>query len=68
MPDLSVEYNHAKREMYEDITGYKKFSGKWNYCFWYSNSVMKDAMGALFIADHFADNSRAKVGLIIFNI
>ncbi|XP_046558654.1 LOW QUALITY PROTEIN: endothelin-converting enzyme homolog [Haliotis rubra] len=59
--DLSMEYVHANREVYVDITGYKEFLGKWRYCFYYSNGRLPDAMSALFVADHFADQNKAKV-------
>ncbi|XP_046334329.2 endothelin-converting enzyme homolog [Haliotis rufescens] len=59
--DLSTEYVHANREVYVDITGYREFQGKWRYCFYYSNGRLPDAMAALFVADHFADQNKAKV-------
>ncbi|XP_050410954.1 endothelin-converting enzyme homolog [Patella vulgata] len=59
-PELSWEYVHANREYYVDVFGVEQFSGKWNYCFGYVNRMMPEAMGSLFVRDHFPTENKQK--------
>ncbi|XP_041365958.1 endothelin-converting enzyme 1-like isoform X2 [Gigantopelta aegis] len=59
--DLSWEYVHANREIYVDIHGQPNFLGKKLYCYVRIITQMPDAIGALFVANHFADKNKDKV-------
>ncbi|XP_067655673.1 endothelin-converting enzyme-like 1 [Haliotis asinina] len=59
--DLSTEYTHANREVLFDTTGRTEFPGRWEYCFFYVSYVMPEALGQLYIADHFVDQNKEKV-------
>ncbi|XP_046334382.1 endothelin-converting enzyme-like 1 [Haliotis rufescens] len=59
--DLSVDYVHANREVLFDTTGTTEFPARWTYCFSYVKQVMPEALGQLYIADHFVDKNKAKV-------
>ncbi|KAK3605567.1 hypothetical protein CHS0354_005871 [Potamilus streckersoni] len=59
--DLSWEYIHANRDFYVDMTGMAAFMGTWRYCFNYISQYFRDALGALYVRDHFADKNKEKV-------
>lgn len=59
--DLSWDYMHANRELYFDLTGEKDFLGSWRYCFNKLNDDMSEALGALFVRDHFTEADRKMV-------
>ncbi|XP_013388474.1 endothelin-converting enzyme-like 1 [Lingula anatina] len=63
--DLSWEYVHANREFYVARTGRAQFLGTYRFCFNYMKSKMPDALGALFVQDHFADNAKSEVDAIV---
>ncbi|KAL3841720.1 hypothetical protein ACJMK2_019826 [Sinanodonta woodiana] len=59
--DLSSEYIHASRDFNVDLTGVAAFPGLWRYCFSYAGQYFRDALGALYVRDHFADKNKEKV-------
>jgi predicted metalloendopeptidase len=59
--DLSWEYVHANREFYVATTGRAEFLGTWRFCFYLVSDKMKEALSAMFVRDHFADESKPKV-------
>ncbi|XP_064634733.1 endothelin-converting enzyme homolog isoform X2 [Lineus longissimus] len=59
--DLSWEYVHANREFYVAVSGRAEFLGTWRFCFYLVSDKMKDALSAMFVRDHFADESKPKV-------
>ncbi|PVD33698.1 hypothetical protein C0Q70_04958 [Pomacea canaliculata] len=59
--DLSWDYMHANRELYFNLTGEKDFLGSWRYCFNKLNDDMSEALGALFVRDHFTEADRKMV-------
>nr|KAG5701991.1 hypothetical protein BaRGS_034573 [Batillaria attramentaria] len=58
--DLSWEYIHANRQIYVDITGVAEFLGTWRYCVNKIDRDMYEALGALFVRDHFSDANKEK--------
>ncbi|BFZ05863.1 hypothetical protein BsWGS_08902 [Bradybaena similaris] len=66
--DLSWEYIHANREIYVDIYNRQSFSGLYRYCIWRAKYYFSDALSALFVQEHFADESKQTVSDITDNI
>ncbi|KAK3103083.1 hypothetical protein FSP39_016327 [Pinctada imbricata] len=63
--DLSWEYVHANREFYVDRYGTPAFLGTWLYCFRRADAYLHDALGSLFVRDHFADENKNTVHEIL---
>ena len=59
--ELSWDYIHASRDFFVDQYGVADFLGTWRHCFYLADQKFPDALGALFIKDHFADTNKAKV-------
>ena len=59
--DLSWDYIHANREVYVEFTGVAQFLGTWRYCVNKLDRDMREALGALFVKDHFSDVNRRTV-------
>ena len=58
MQDLSWDYIHANRQVYVDLTGVAEFLGTWRYCVGKVDRDMKEALGALFVRDHFSESNK----------
>ncbi|XP_076450938.1 endothelin-converting enzyme 1-like [Babylonia areolata] len=56
--DLSWDYIHANRQIYVDLTGRAQFLGSWRYCVYRVDRDMKEAMGALFVTNHFSEQNK----------
>lgn len=56
--DLSWDYIHANRQIYVDLTGRAQFLGTWRYCVAKVDRDMKEAVGALFVQNHFSDANK----------
>ncbi|KAJ8298578.1 hypothetical protein KUTeg_022638 [Tegillarca granosa] len=59
--EMSWEYVHANREFYVDLYGRPNFLGTWLYCFYYMDRNLGDALGSLYVKDHFADKNKDKL-------
>lgn len=61
--ELSWEYIHASREFFVDQYGYASFLGVNKHCFSLADKKFPDALGSLFVRDHFVDRNKEKVDL-----
>ncbi|XP_045176532.2 endothelin-converting enzyme homolog isoform X1 [Mercenaria mercenaria] len=63
--ELSWEYIHASREFFVDQYGYPSFLGTNKHCFSLVDRKFPDALGSLFVRDHFADANKDKAEEIV---
>lgn len=63
-PKLSWDYIHANRVFYVALTGRTEFLGRFRACLQDVKGRMGVALSALFVRDHFADNSKNQVDLL----
>lgn len=56
--DLSWDYIHANRKINVDLTGRAEFLGTWRYCVYKLDRDMKEALGALFVQNHFSQQNK----------
>ncbi|XP_013399075.1 endothelin-converting enzyme 1 [Lingula anatina] len=66
--DLSSEYIHATRTFRKARSGQRTNYPISMLCFGYMTEKMGDALGALFVQDHFTDNKKDRVEAIVSNL
>ncbi|CAL1536730.1 unnamed protein product [Lymnaea stagnalis] len=59
--ELSWEYIHANREMYDDMYNRQDFSGVYKYCMATAKYYMGDALSSLYVNRHFSQESKDTV-------
>ena len=62
--DLSTEYVHASRRFYEAKTGRKDYQTNSRFCFKLIKNKLPEALSALFVRNHFGEESKSLVCLV----
>ncbi|KAL8624005.1 hypothetical protein ACOMHN_040631 [Nucella lapillus] len=62
--ELSWDYIHANRQVYVDLNGRAEFLGTWRYCVLRVDRDMKEAVGALFVRNHFSAQNKKTAHVI----
>ncbi|KAL4225048.1 Membrane metallo-endopeptidase-like 1 [Mactra antiquata] len=63
--ELSWEYIHASRQFFVDQFGYASFLGTNKHCFSIVDTKFPDALGSMFVQDHFSETNQKQAEEIV---